>query len=192
LWNMTLCGSITGHLGFLLLAAALSGSAWAQPAAIRERQSLAAWDKISAVLTHPRCLNCHQQNTPLQGDQRRVHIPRVARGADDFGAGTMRCYNCHNDIGNNPLADVPGVLHWRLAPASMLWQGLSTGDLCRMLKDPTRNGQLPPEALIEHVNTDLVKWGWNPGGRREPVPLPHEGFVEQMKVWLAGGAACPP
>jgi len=37
----------------------------------------------------------------------------------------------------------------------------------------------------------LVLWGWNPGGRREPVPLPHKDLIEQMKVRGAGGAACP-
>jgi len=197
---MTLPGpiAVTSPLGFLLglllsAAPALGGSAWAQTVATGEQDSLAAWDKISSVLTHPRCLNCHQLNAPLQTDRPRVHVPAVVRGDDNMGVGPMRCPNCHSDRGNNQGTSVPGAPHWQLAPASMVWQGLSTGDLCRMLKDPARNGNRTPEALVEHVETEpFVLWGWNPGGRREPVPLPHKDFVEQMKVWAAGGAACPP
>jgi hypothetical protein len=36
--------------------------------------SLAAWNNIAAVLQNPRCLNCHQLDSPLQGDSRRVHM----------------------------------------------------------------------------------------------------------------------
>ena len=177
---------------FVMTAVALSGVTWAQPAATAERDGLAAWRKISDVLIHPRCLNCHQLTTPLQGDKRRVHAPPVVRGADNMGIGTMRCHNCHNDSGNNQLSGVPGALHWQLAPVSMLWEGLSTGDLCRMLKDPVRNGHRTPKALVEHMETEhLVLWGWNPGGHRDPVPLPHKNFVEQMKIWVASGTVCP-
>ncbi|HTP44063.1 MAG TPA: hypothetical protein VMJ13_05835, partial [Candidatus Acidoferrum sp.] len=93
-----------------------------------ENASLAAWDQIVTVLQNPRCLNCHQLNSPLQGDERRVHIPRVVRGPDNHGVGAMRCGNCHNDMGNNPTSGTPGGLHWQLAPVSMLWQGLSSGE----------------------------------------------------------------
>ena len=183
------------RLSALALVAAIvtGGSGWTQAAGAEEAASLAAWDKIAAVLRHPRCLNCHQLERPLQGDSRRVHIPPAARGTDDMGTGTMRCHNCHNDSGNNQLAGVPGALHWKLAPVVMSWEGLSTGDLCRMLKDAAHNGNRAPEALVEHVETEhLVLWGWNPGGRRDPVRLRHEDFVEQMKMWVAGGAVCPP
>src|SRR6266699_2101294 len=110
-------------------------------------ESLAAWDKIVTVLQHPRCLNCHQLISPLQGDGRRAHIPHVVRGSDNRGVGTMRCGNCHNDAGNNLTSRTPGGPHWSLAPISMLWQGLSSGDLCRMLKDPARNGKRSPQDL---------------------------------------------
>jgi hypothetical protein len=154
--------------------------------------SLAAWDQIAAVLQHPRCLNCHQLNSPLQGDTRRVHIPRVVRGPDDQGVGAMRCRNCHNNMGNNPTSGTPGGLDWQLAPVSMLWQGLSSGDLCRAVKDPKHNGNRDGAALIRHMEDEpLVLYGWNPGKGREPVPIPHEKVVEYMKIWVAGGLACP-
>jgi hypothetical protein len=176
----------------LLVSIAASVSGWTQTPATAEAASLAAWDKIVAVLQHPRCLNCHQLDRPLQGDTRRVHIPTVTRGADDLGTGTMRCYNCHNDTGNNEMAGVPGALHWKLAPASMLWQGLSSSDLCRMLRNPELNGHLTPEKIVEHMDTeDLVQWGWKPGGRRAPIPISHREFVDLVKVWVSGDSACP-
>jgi len=188
--------------GISLVAAVAAGDrAWSQPAT-SESASLAAWAKISDVLQHPRCLNCHQPKTPLQGDRRRIHVPPVARGADSKGVGTMRCRNCHNDSdtsetpgvsGNNEWSGVPGAPNWQLAPVSMSWQGLSTGDLCRMLKDPARNGNRAPQQLVEHMETeDLVLWGWKPGAGRKPIPVAHKDFIDQMKAWVSGGTACPP
>jgi hypothetical protein len=154
--------------------------------------SLAAWNEIATVLQNPRCLNCHQLDSPLQGDSRRVHIPHVVRGSDNQGVGAMRCQNCHNNMGNNPTSGTPGGLHWQLAPVSMLWQGLSSGDLCRAVKDPKRNGNRDGAALIKHMEDEpLVLYGWDPGKGREPVPIPHEKVVEAMKAWVAGGMACP-
>jgi hypothetical protein len=185
--------TVTWAASVLLVAATiLSAQTSAQPATTEERDGLAAWAKISAVLTHPRCLNCHQLNTPLQGDMRRIHIPAVVRGMDDKGAGSMRCHNCHNASGNNEMAGVPGAPHWQLAPVSMLWQGLSTGDLCRMLQDETRNGKKNPDDLVRHMDADhLVLWGWEPGGKRQPVSLPHGEFIQQMKIWAAAKTPCP-
>jgi len=154
--------------------------------------SLSAWGEIATVLQNPRCLNCHQLDSPFQGDSRRVHIPRVTRGPDNQGVGAMRCQNCHNNMGNNPTSGTPGGLHWQLAPVSMLWQGLSSGDLCRAVKDPKHNGNRDGAALIKHMEDEpLVLYGWNPGKGREPVPIPHEKVVEDMKTWVAGGMACP-
>jgi hypothetical protein len=61
-----------------------------------------------------------------------------------------------------------------------------------MIKDPTRNGHKTPEALVAHMAKDhLVLWGWAPGDRRAPVPMPHKDFIEAVRTWLTGGAACP-
>jgi hypothetical protein len=167
-------------------------AAWSQAQASGPTESLAAWGKIVTVLRHPRCLNCHQLETPLQGDAPRTHLPRVVRGPDSRGVSAMRCGDCHNEMGNNPTSGTPGGPHWQLAPVSMLWQGLSAGDLCRMLKNPKLNGERTSEALVEHMETEpLVLWGWDPGSGREPVPIPHGEFVALMKIWVAGGSACP-
>lgn len=161
-----------------------------QPAS--ESDSVAAWEKVATVLQNPRCLNCHQLHSPLQGDSRRAHIPHVVRGKKDDGVGAMRCGNCHNDMGNNDTAGVPGGPHWKLAPVSMLWQGLSVGELCRAVKDPARNGKRTGAMILEHMETEpLVLYGWNPGRGREPVPMPHDELVRQTKIWVDGGMACP-
>jgi len=184
---------VTLILAATAVALSSTGAARTQPSlADDQATSLAAWDQIATVLEHPRCLNCHQLNSPLQGDSRRVHIPRVVRGPDDQGVGAMRCGNCHNSMGNNPTSGTPGGLDWKLAPVSMLWQGLSSGDLCRAVKDPKHNGNRDGSALIRHMEDEpLVLYGWNPGKGREPVPIPHEKVVEYMKIWVAGGMACP-
>lgn len=182
-------------LGFLLTIALLPEAAGTGPSSTqtgRPTEGLAAWEKIATVLQHPRCLNCHQEDSPLQGDMRRPHIPHVLRGTDGHGVSAMRCGNCHNQTGNNPTSGTPGAPHWALAPTSMLWQGLSSRDLCRQLKDPARNGNRSPQAIIEHMETDpLVGWGWDPGPGLEPVPIPRQEFAGLMKVWVAGGTPCP-
>lgn len=189
--------NITFAVAFMLVSI---GIAISSPGAARtaaapaddQATSLAAWGEIATVLQNPRCLNCHQLDSPLQGDSRRVHIPRVTRGPDNQGVGAMRCQNCHNNMGNNPTSGTPGGLHWQLAPVSMLWQGLSSGDLCRAVKDPKHNGNRDGAALIKHMEDEpLVLYGWNPGKGREPVPIPHEKVVEDMQIWVAGGMACP-
>jgi len=183
---------VAGFFAAIAIILWIGGTGWSLTPTASEAESLAAWEKIATVLQHPRCLNCHQLDSPLQGDTRRLHVPRVVRGPDNHGVSAMRCGNCHNEMGNNPTSRTPGAPHWQLAPVSMLWQGLSVGDLCRMLKDPSRNGKRTPEALIEHMATDrLVGWGRNPGEGREPAPIPHREFVDHMKAWVAGGTACP-
>ncbi len=194
-------GRKAGHRSFIIVvsliaavaAIAWSGeSAWSQARSTSKAESLAAWEKIAMVLQHPRCLNCHQLNSPLQGDKPRPHVPRVVRGPENDGVTAMRCGNCHNEMGNNPSSGVPGAPHWALAPASMRWQGLSGGRLCRGLKDPALNGNRSPQALLEHVEKDpLVLWGWNPGEGRAPVPIAYDEFVGLMKIWIAGGSVCP-
>jgi len=172
-----------------LLAAA--DGLFAQPAGRSE--SLAAWGKIQSVLQHPRCLNCHQAESPLQGDSRRPHVPRVVRGPQDHGVSSMKCGSCHNGAGNNPTSRTPGAPHWQLAPASMLWQGLSAGALCRSLKDPARNGKRSLADIVTHMETDkLVLWGWSPGAELQAVPVAHGELMRHMRVWVDSGAACPP
>jgi hypothetical protein len=195
-------GSWAGAIAVLLAAAlAVHGQENKQdnaPSVSKPDAARAAWARIVMVLQHPRCMNCHQDNVPLQGDERRIHIPLVVRGhTNDKGVGlgvdAMRCGNCHNATGNNETSGTPGAVGepWGLAPISMRWQGRSSAYLCDMLKDRTRNGNRDGPSLILHMSTPVVMWAWVPGGDRTPVPMPHEEFVKQMEIWVAGDMACP-
>ncbi|WP_374381627.1 hypothetical protein [Dongia sp.] len=154
--------------------------------------SLQAWDKIVTVLENPRCLNCHQVNSPRQGDASRQHVPLVVRGEDNMGVPGMRCTTCHSQSGNNPTSGVPGAPAWSLAPVEMNWQGLSSAEICQQLRDPKRNGNRNAEQLVHHFAEDnLVGWGWNPGKGRTAVSMPRAELVEHVQTWLAGGSECP-
>lgn len=179
------------HLVTLIVLPILLTAACSRPGD-RPPESLAAWETVETVLRHPRCLNCHQLDAPLQGDVPRRHVPRAVRGSDNHGVSAMRCGNCHNQMGNNETSGTPGAPHWQLSPVSMVWEGLSSADLCESLKDPARNGNRSDEDLVEHMSADpLVLWGWQPGGTREPVPVPHDRFVRILTTWVETGSHCP-
>ena len=145
------------------------------------------------MFRHPRCLNCHQQGAPLQGEGGNAHVPQVERGPDNHGVPAMRCHGCHNESGNERTSGTPGAPHWQLAPASMGWQGHSPAEICRAVTSRDRNGDRSRRAVLKHLRRDpLVHWAWQPGGNRKPVPLAYEEFLELAETWLAGGAVCEP
>ncbi len=147
---------------------------------------------VAEVLRHPRCMNCHPvDDRPRQGDDRHPHLQNVVRGPDNLGFVNMRCTSCHREE-NNQDTGVPGAPTWHLAPLSMGWQGLNDRQLCTALKDEKSNGGKSIAALVEHMEKDkLVLWGWDPGGDRAPVPVPHMKFVSQLKAWATANAPCP-
>jgi hypothetical protein len=175
----------------LLLLLVLPSPMMAQTTA---RSSVESFAEVAKVLTHPRCLNCHSgDDRPRQGDADgiRVHQMNVQRGPDGRGMTGQTCTTCHRET-NSAAAGVPGAPDWHLAPLSMGWPGLSTADLCATLKDTTRNGNRSPQALLEHMTTDpLVKWAWEPGGKRAPIPIPRSEFLELLEYWAQTGAECP-
>lgn len=163
-----------------------------------EEQAMRAFETVREVLQHPRCQNCHiPGDAPLQYDQGLPHAMNVQRGRDGQGAVGMNCSSCHQD--RNLPAEYgsrapPGAPNWHLPPEDMkmVFINLSSAELCRVVKDPARNGGKTAEQLLEHVAEDkLVLWGWNPGGQRAPVHVPHARFVGAFRTWVAGGMACP-
>jgi hypothetical protein len=159
---------------------------------------LAAFATINTVLQHPRCRNCHPSgDAPLQGDEGRVHDMNVQRGPDGEGKVGQKCTTCHGPA-NLPASygehTPPGEAKpWRMPPADMkmVIVGVAPGPLCEQLKDPARNGHKDMKALREHWDDPLVKWGWDPGAGRAPVPVPHEKLVAAFETWSAAGAPCP-
>jgi hypothetical protein len=173
------------HLVFVLLVVAGSRSE-AAPAAPSE-----LFDPIASVVMHPRCMNCHQAESPRQSDARIVHRPLVVRGRDGHGAPTQSCQTCHQAT-NTAAGFVPGVATWHLAPLSMLWEGRTRREICEQMKDPARNGGRRGEEVIEHMRMDpLVLWAWSPGAGRTTPPLSHEKFVQALEAWIHAGMPCP-
>jgi hypothetical protein len=175
--------------------AALSPRASAgQASADSHEKSVQAFRAVASVLTSPRCLNCHTPSDgPLQGDDNHPHAMNVRRGVDGKGSPALHCFACHQTENGKAPHTPPGAADWQLPPAKtpMAWRGLSTGELCRTLKDPAKNGNRSLPDLIPHMDTSLVRWAWNPGPGRTVPPLSHDEFVSRLKEWIETGAACP-
>jgi|SRR6266571_9575904 len=178
-------------LGRLSLALLLT-LAWTAASAQQPPASSDAWGSIAAVLTSPRCLNCHPRGDhPTQGDAMRRHRPDVQRGPDGTGVAAMRCSTCHQER-NQDIAGVPGAQHWHVAPASMGWAGLPPGELCRAIKDPSRNGGRTLDDLVRHMTGDaLVRWAWTPGKDRTPPPVSIADLAAALDAWVKAGGPCP-
>lgn len=155
------------------------------------------WDKIYAVLSHPRCSNCHVSDEhPRWFDAvartARFHAMNVKRGSDGFGNPGLRCTACHGPANSPVSGGPPGAPGWHLAPAEMVWFGKSSAEVCAQFKDPARNGGRTIEALANHVREDkLVVWGWQPGGNREPAPGSAQALYDAIIAWGAAGSPCP-
>lgn len=169
-----------------------SGSAHSTP---DEEASRAAFIRAYAVLSHPRCVNCHPQgDAPLQGEDSRPHAQNVKRGPDGKGLYALKCANCHQSQNVPGLNMPPGNPNWHLPPENMkmVFEGLSPAELAAQLKDPARNGHKSLDEILKHVREDsLVLGGWNPGEGRSKPPLSHEEFVAAMREWIDRGAAIP-
>lgn len=155
-------------------------------------RSRALFTEASRVLTHPRCVNCHPSgDRPLAGEQGELHKLAVTRGPEGRGVVGMRCEACHHESNFEP-AQVPGAPHWHLAPRSMAWEGLTPGEICRQVKDRSRNGDRDLEAIVKHMREDsLVLWAWEPGGERQPAPGTAADFAHLIAAWAETGAECP-
>ena len=161
-------------------------------------RSRALFTEAAKVIMSPRCLNCHPANDrPTQGDGLRPHMPPVTRGENGVGVPGNTCSACHTG-GNYTLQEhasyrsIPGHPRWGLAPIEMAWQGKSVGEICRQLKDPSRNGGRDLAFLHAHMaGDDLIAWGWQPGAGRDPAPGTQKLFGELIQAWIDTGAECP-
>jgi hypothetical protein len=176
----------------LLMLIALPTAACSPSTQAAPRADPALFDPIARVVMHPRCINCHQDETPRQTDDKIRHRPMVVRGVDGHGAPTLRCQTCHQAT-NTADGFVPGVSTWHLAPLSMLWEGRTKAQICDQMKDPARNGgHRTGDEIIEHLKVDpLVLWAWEPGAGRSTPPLSHEELVAASEAWVEAGMPCP-
>jgi hypothetical protein len=172
--------------------AAAAGHALAQDTAA----GLAAWDRLYAVFSHPRCANCHVPDdrprwSGAHYGATRVHGFNVQRGESNIGKPGMHCPTCHFSTNSSVLHGPPGAVDWQLAPVEMAWWEKSSADICAQVKDPARNNNMSPEKLVEHIKTPLVEWGWAPGPGREPAPGSVEETYAAMVAWTGAGMPCP-
>jgi len=163
----------------------------------RAERSAALFTEAAKVIEHPRCLNCHPADrTPTQGDDLHPHNPTMRADKEGHGPAGLPCSTCHQKQNTptnvTPIESIPGHAHWMLAPPSMAWQGVKTGDICQQIKDPARNGGRTLEKIHEHMALDtLVGWAWHPGAGRQPAPGTQKAFGELIAAWIETGAACP-
>ena len=117
----------------------------------------------------------------------------VRRGPNGNGAAPVHCNTCHQDHNLAGAHMPPGAPGWHLPSPDdpMIWEGLSTHQLCELITDPKRNGGRDAKAIEAHMHTPLVLWGWHPGDGREAIPIPQSTFLSQVHVWTAAGAPCP-
>ena len=181
----------------LLWIAAVTGAlyALAQPSAQPSRaEGVAAFEAITPVLRHPRCLACHSAGDfPRQGDDLHRHIMDVRRGPQGDSAAPVHCSTCHQDHNLKGVHTPPGAPGWHLPSPDnpMIWEGLTDRQLCELLTDPKRNGGRDSRAIEQHMHTPLVLWGWRPGEGRVPVSMPQETFLKNVHVWTLAGDPCP-
>lgn len=172
---------------------------------VSDEDGLAAYDRIYEVVSHPRCANCHTDNSnlpmwsgPSYGET-RPHGMNIDAGVSRIGAETLPCSTCHRTDGNlDSESNAPPHfgIGWQLAPVEFLWFGQSPGFICEQLKDPERNGGRDGLGLVHHLIDDAghrgpVLWGWSPGGDREPAPYSLQEHVDDMLLWTAAGQPCP-
>lgn len=146
------------------------------------------------VFSSARCVNCHPAgDSPLQGEGSQTHAFLVTRGNAGTGFAAMRCNTCHQN--NNAPGDhaPPGAEDWHLPPPEMkmIFEKMSARKLCEQLKNPKKNGGRNLKEVADHLDTPLVRWAWNPGGKRTTPPISYEAFVKSFETWRDSGAACP-
>ncbi len=194
-------------LGTLALAEGGHGldlSTLAEAGTVAPEDGLAAWDDIHAVLTHPRCLNCHVggDNVPLWGTVEapgRIHGMAVNAGDSRIGAEGLSCRACHQTStrpNTVPHAAPHTGMDWRLAPVEFQWTDRTSAEICAQMRDPARNGGRDAAGLVGHILHDaeligFITWSFEPGAGRNPAPGSLQAHLEDMALWTAAGMPCP-
>jgi hypothetical protein len=178
-------------LCLMVLSAAVAARAQATPG---HSTAASAFEQIVSVLRNARCMNCHSSGDfPRQGDDSHPHTMQIRRGPEGRGVNAVKCSTCHQEHNTPGLDTPPGAPDWHLPSPEMpmIWEGLTDRQLCELLKDPSRNGHRTVQQIVEHMSTPLVLWAWHPGEGREPVPVPQNKFLAEVRDWAKAGAACP-
>ncbi|PLS22696.1 hypothetical protein [Neptunicoccus cionae] len=166
---------------------------------VTREEGLEAWERMFAVVSHPRCANCHvgPSDRPMWSGESygrtRPHGMNIRAGESRIGAETLPCATCHLGENSDVAHSAPAVPDdWRLAPVEANWFGQSAQTICNQLRDPELNGDRHYTEIAEHLGHDVIlHWAWKPGGNREPAPGTLEAHIEDILVWGAAGMPCP-
>ncbi len=176
------------------------------PDEVSSAQGLLAWQKIFKVVSHPRCINCHvdESNIPMWsgpsfGNEPKRHGMNIQADESRIGAQTLNCVTCHQkSLLPNTLEHAPPHTNhdWMLAPVEFAWFGKSSNNICQQMRDPERNGGRDGAGLVEHIIHDIeiqafIAWSFDPGGNREPAPGTLQQHLDDMALWTTAGMPCP-
>lgn len=132
-------------------------------------EGLKAWKRIEAVVTHPRCANCHvgPDNIPMWTivgeNKNRPHGMNISADTSRAGARDLPCGTCHvTSTAPNTNAHAPphAGIPWQLAPVDFVWYGKTGAEICQQLRDPKRNGGRDAAELVQHLRHDAARHGF--------------------------------
>lgn len=198
-------GSVVAPATVMVAAESLSAKDVLPAGSVSQADGLAAWTRIEAVITHPRCANCHVDEggiplwTPAGETKTRPHGMNIHAGISRIGAESIACSTCHvtSTLANPPAPAPPHAgIDWQLAPVEFLWIGKTGAEICAQLKDPERNGGRDAAGLLEHLRHDaslsgFIPRAWEPGEGRSTPPGSFEDHVKDVAEWGAAGQPCP-
>lgn len=184
---------------FFALLVAGSG-ADAQSVSVTREEGLAAWERIYAVASHPRCTNCHVGASGVPMWEGLSYGPGAAHGmgiradASRIGAQSIPCRTCHltTDSPNSQPHAPPRIAQaWRLPPVELDWLGKDSAALCAQLRDPATNDGNDIAGLVAHLQSSpFVAWGFAPGGGRSFPAGSVAELAEDVALWGRAGTPC--
>lgn len=165
-------------------------------AAQAQEAGTAAWERIYAVASHPRCTNCHvgESGRPAWDDlgyaKDRLHGMNIVAGESRIGAESIPCRVCHISAeGANAVPHAAPQIDdaWRLPPVELAWRGKSSAEICATLRADADD----VERLVEHVRTSaFVNYGFKPGAGRTAAPGGVDKLAQDLQIWAAAGTPC--
>ncbi|MCX7564752.1 hypothetical protein OS189_00155 [Sulfitobacter sp. F26169L] len=174
----------------------------AAPIAVQAQtpDGMAAWSRIYAVASHPRCTNCHvgSSGRPAWDDlgygRNRLHGMNIVADASRIGAESIPCRACHiSAAGENAVPHSAPQIDdaWRLPPVELAWRGKSSAEVCTQLRDPETNDGFDLVGLIDHVRTSaFVNYGFKPGAGRNSAPGSVASLAQDLQTWGDAGMPC--
>lgn len=184
--------------GLIIALGLMAGPLSAQEVSLDD--GLAAWDRIYAVASHPRCTNCHvgAQEAPMWNGLRYgegvKHGQNIKADESRIGAESVPCRTCHvTAAGRDVASPAPPQIEeaWRLPPVELAWLGKGSPALCAQLRDPEQNDGHDVTEMVAHIRSSpFVAWGFQPGPGRSKPDGTLADLAQDVALWGAAGHPC--